>query len=175
MSNHFHLYVCTPKGNVSKYMQSLLTSFTVTKNRRDRRRRHLFQGRFKSLLVEDELYGSRVSRYVHLNPAMISSAVSKPFSDRAKQIRDYPWSSYGMLIRLCQCPKWLDRKSVLCRWGQNLKDQGVNYSKYVEEGLLGAIEDPFEVAAARSILDTFGVSPSGVHGAVLDGFSFAWK
>lgn len=123
----------------------------MTKNRRDRRRRHLFQGRFKSLLLEDEHYGSRVSRYTHLNPAMIKSALSKPLSERAKLIRDYRWSSSGMLIGLRRCPKWLDRESVLCRWGENLKGQRVNYGKYVEEGLLGDIEDPFEVAAARSI------------------------
>ena len=154
MTNHFHLYLCTPEGNLSKFMQSLMTSFTVTKNRRDRRHRHLFQARFKSLLVDDEGYGSRVSRYIHLNPGMVKSVESLDFSKQVKVVREYSWSSYRAIIGLSKRPKWLDRNSVLCRWGPKVKDQQGNYAKYVEEGLLREIEDPFEVAVARSILGT---------------------
>ena len=68
MGNHFHLYLCTPEGNLSRFMQAFLTSFTLLNNRLLRERGHLFQGRFKALLVEDEAYGSTVGRYIHLNP-----------------------------------------------------------------------------------------------------------
>ncbi len=71
MPNHFHLYVCTKEANLSKFMQSLMTSYAVTFNRRHFTNDHLFQGRFKALLIEDEGYGSEVSRYIHLNPAQV--------------------------------------------------------------------------------------------------------
>ena len=75
-----------------------------------------FQGRFKSLLVEDEGYGSRVSRYIHLNPGMVKSVIS--VSEQVRVIREFRFSSYGALIGLSRCLKWLDRNPVLCRWGR---------------------------------------------------------
>ncbi len=152
MPNHFHLYFCIPEGNLSKFMQSLLTSYTVSKNRRDRCSGHLFQGRFRSLLVEDESYGSTVSRYIHLNPVKLKSMNDIEFTERVRFLHEYKWSSYVSLIGLCKRPKWLDGKSILCRWGGRLKEQQRNYREYVEERLIGDIDDPFEVAAARCIL-----------------------
>ena len=64
MSNHFHLYVRTEEANLSKFMYSLLTSFAIVKNRKDGERGHLFQGRFKAILVENKSYGAEVSRYI---------------------------------------------------------------------------------------------------------------
>jgi putative transposase len=62
MGNHFHLYGCTPEANLSQFRQSFLTSFTLSKNRRDGERGHLFQGRFKAILVEDRVSSAQVSR-----------------------------------------------------------------------------------------------------------------
>ena len=152
MANHFHLYICTPEGNLSRYMQSLLTSYTVSKNRRDRRRRHLFQGRFKGLLVDDEGYGSVVSRYIHINPGMTRAAKSLGFEERVKLIRQYSWSSYASIVGFRRSEDWLSVAPVLCRWGEKARDQQRNYIAYVEEGLLNGADDPFQLAAARSIL-----------------------
>ena len=152
MQNHFHLYVCTPEGNLSRFMQSFSTSFTVTKNRRDRRRRHLFQGRFRALLVEDEGYGSEVSRYIHLNPVMTRSIRRLDMEKQVEKLNNYKWSSYRSISGLQSCPKWLDGRSILCRWGRKRGEQKKNYSDYVKAGLLKNIEDPFAVAAARSVL-----------------------
>ena len=68
MPNHFHLYLRTRDMNLSRFMQSFLTSFCVSSNRKRRSSGHIFQGRFKAQLVEDECYRSRLSRYIHLNP-----------------------------------------------------------------------------------------------------------
>ena len=68
MPNHFHLYLRTEQANLSRFMQSLLTSFTITLNRRHHSSGHVFQGRFTAHLVENEAYGGEVSRYIHLNP-----------------------------------------------------------------------------------------------------------
>ncbi len=152
MPSHFHLYLSTPNGNLSKFMQSLLTSYTISKNRRDRRSGHLFQGRFQSLLVEEDRYGSIVSRYIHLNPVKTNAMNNAEFCERVKLLREFKWSSYRSLVGLSICPQWFDRKSLLSRWGSRLKEQQSNYAEYVERGLIGDIKDPFRAAAARCIL-----------------------
>ncbi len=73
LPNHFHLYVRTVQPNLSRFMQSLLTSFTISLNRRHHSSGHLFQGRFTAHLVENEAYGAEVSRYIHLNPVRIKA------------------------------------------------------------------------------------------------------
>ncbi len=152
MQNLFHMFVCCPEGNLSKFMQSFSTSFTVTKNRRDKRRRHLFQGRFRGLLVEDEEYGSKVSRYIHLNPVMTKSSKNWDIIKQVETLNTYKWSSYRSLTGLQSCPRWLDRHAVLCRWGKKLSEQRKNYADYVKGGILKNVDDPFALAAARSIL-----------------------
>ena len=154
MPNHFHLYLKTPQANLSKFMQSFLTSFTIVVNRRHNISGHLFQGRFKSFLVEDEAYGSRVSRYIHLNPIRVRSAQNKDALALRSEIREFAWSSYGRIIGLRPCPRWLNRKGILCRWGTKLRDQQKSYSEYVETGILRNIDDTLEMEAVHSVLGT---------------------
>src|ERR1700726_3013450 len=66
MENHFHLVATTPEGNLSKWMPQLKTAYTVYFNRRHQVVGHLFQGRFKSTVIEAEKYLLEVSRYLHL-------------------------------------------------------------------------------------------------------------
>jgi putative transposase len=68
MENHFHLVAMTAEGNLSKWMHQLKTAYTVYFNRRHQVVWHLFQGRFKSTVIEAEKYLLEVSRYLHLNP-----------------------------------------------------------------------------------------------------------
>ena len=68
MENHFHLVVMTPEGNLSQWIHQLKTAYTVYFNRRHQVVGHLFQGRFKSTVIEAEKYLLEVSRYLHLNP-----------------------------------------------------------------------------------------------------------
>ena len=72
MNNHFHLLPRTKEANLGRFMQSFLTSFTVTLNRRNRKSGHLFQGRYKAQLVENHGYISKLSRYIHLNPVRVN-------------------------------------------------------------------------------------------------------
>src|SRR5262245_52642851 len=71
MGNHFHLVVQTPKANLSEFMRHLNVSYTGSYNRRHRRAGHLFQGRFKAIVVEADSYLLELSRYVHLNPVRV--------------------------------------------------------------------------------------------------------
>ena len=64
----------------------------------------------------------------------------------------YKWSSYRSITGLQSCPRWLDRHAILCRWGKKLSEQRKNYADYVKEGMLKSIDDPFAIAAARSVL-----------------------
>ena len=68
MDNHEHLFVQTPRPNLPQGMKLLNASYTQYFNKRHRRCGHLFQGRYKSFLVEEDGYFSELSRYIHLNP-----------------------------------------------------------------------------------------------------------
>lgn len=86
MSNHYHLLIETTQPNVSRIMHYINGSYTTYYNVKRRKCGHVFQGRFKSILVEKEAYLLELSRYIHLNPL------------RAKMValpEEYKWSSYA--------------------------------------------------------------------------------
>src|SRR5215213_10285052 len=85
MTNHFHLVIQTPEANLSRGMQWLNGSYADWFNRRHERSGHLFQGRFKSFLIDQETYFDEVLRYVVLNPVR-ANMVGGP--------EEYRWSSY---------------------------------------------------------------------------------
>ena len=153
MTNHFHGYVQTEEANLGRFMQSLLTAFTVTFNRRHQTAGHVFQGRYKAFLIEDDrAYASEVSRYIHLNPVRIRSMEGAPIEVLQRELRQYPWSSYGAVVGLRRCPEWLDRVAVLRPWGKSLKERQAAYATYVEQGLTEGMWDPWEAAAAQAII-----------------------
>ena len=85
MSNHYHLLVETPDGNLSKGMRQLNGVYTQKYNRTNNKVGHVFQGRYKSILVDGDAYLLELSRYIVLNPV------------RAQMVRvakDWRWSSY---------------------------------------------------------------------------------
>ena len=136
MPNHFHLHLKTRHANLSRFMQSFLTSFTLSLNKKYGKSGHLFQGRFNSQLVDGELYKNKLSRYIHLNPVKTKAVASKGLLERKRLLKDYRWSSYLSYIGLKEKPKWLDRQYVLKSWGASLEEQMKNYRSYVEQGLL---------------------------------------
>ena len=93
MTNHYHLVVCTPRGNLVALMQQFQTSYTTYFNHRYGRTGHLFAGRYKSPLVEGGHYLLRLSRYVHLNPIKTRATARLAPSARRKLLREYRWSS----------------------------------------------------------------------------------
>ena len=142
----------THSTTLQSHNLGLLTSFSIVKNRRDGERGHLFQGRFKAILVENKSYGAEVSRYIHLNPVRIRSFLKKPVAFRRKIIRNHEWNSYGGLIGQRSCPRWLARKLLLDSWGATVKEQQHNYSSFVEEGLVREIDDITQLTVAQTIL-----------------------
>ena len=84
MGNHLHLLVKTPRPNLGAGMQSVLSGYAIWSGRRWRRTGHLFQGRYRAEMIEDESYYWTVSRYVHLNPVR-AGLVKRP--------EQWAWSS----------------------------------------------------------------------------------
>lgn len=89
MDNHLHLLIETPKANISQIMQNINTSYTVYINKRYRRSGHLFQGRFKAIIVDKDEYLVTLSRYIHLNPVR-AHIIQRP--------EDYKWTSYKAFL-----------------------------------------------------------------------------
>lgn len=103
MDNHYHLVIHTRRGNLSRFMQQLNGVYTQIYNRRHRKVGHLFQGRFKGILVDENTYLLEVCRYVDLNPI------------RARMVRDpgnWRWSSYSAHTGKVISPAWLDTPAV---------------------------------------------------------------
>jgi len=89
MGNHYHLLIETTLPNLSKIMQYINTAYTIYYNTKHKRCGHLFQGRFKSIIVEADSYFSELTRYIHLNPIKAKIADSP---------EKYPWSSYNAYL-----------------------------------------------------------------------------
>jgi len=91
MSNHYHIEVETPEGELSRAIQWINQNYAAYVNRTYDRVGHLFQGRFKSVLVEEGRHLQELTRYIHLNPVR-AGIVEQP--------ADYKWSSYGAYLGL---------------------------------------------------------------------------
>jgi putative transposase len=152
MPNHFHLYLKTNEANLSAFMQRLSTAYSVWHNRRHTHSGHVFQGRFKAIAVENDSYGLAVSRYIHLNPVRVESMEDCSIEVLQNYLHSYTWSNYREMIGLEKPEDWLNLKETLEQFGKTRKAQQINYSKYVEEGLISKIEDPFEYVTAQSLL-----------------------
>jgi len=85
MPNHYHLLIETPQANLSRFMHNLQTTYTIFFNLKYNRVGHLFQGRYKALLVDKDNYLIELIRYIHLNPVR-AQIVDHP--------ERYMWSSY---------------------------------------------------------------------------------
>lgn len=125
MSNHYHLVLETPDGNLSKGMRQLNGVYTQYSNRRHQRVGHLFQGRYKAILVDRDSYLLELARYVVLNPV------------RAGMVKDpgaWPWSSYRSMIGERPAPAWLATDGLLAAFGRGRRDAVRAYIAFVAEG-----------------------------------------
>ena len=99
MGNHYHFVLHTRKANLSSLMRHINGVYTQAFNRRHDKVGHLFQGRFKAILVDRDAYLLEVCRYVELNPVR-AGTTRKPHT--------WPWSSYRAHVGLEPAPEWLD-------------------------------------------------------------------
>lgn len=124
MSNHYHLLIETCDPTLSKGMRYLNGVYSQYFNRKYKRVGHVFQGRFKGLLVEKDNYLLELSRYVVLNPV------------RARMVRtarDWAWSSYRATAALTSAESWLTVDWILGGFGDNRKEATQAYRQFVSE------------------------------------------
>jgi putative transposase len=127
MGNHYHLVLHTPVANLSRLMRQINGVYTQAFNRRHRLVGHLFQGRFKAILVDSDSYLLQVCRYVDLNPVR-AAMVASPDA--------YHWSSYRALIGLVNKPDWLDTNPLYEQLapGGSADHAAHKYAEFVAEG-----------------------------------------
>jgi putative transposase len=135
MSNHFHLVAETPKGNLGRFMQGVLTGYGVYFNRAWRRHGHVTQGRYGARLVEGDGYLLKLSRYVHLNPVKVKSVAAKPVSERLEMLRNYRWSSYPAYIGAGARNRFVDYRPMLALVEGRKGEAEKRYRSYVESGI----------------------------------------
>jgi putative transposase len=117
MDNHFHLLVETPLGNLSEFMRQFNITYTGNYNRRHKHIGHLYQGRYKSILVDKEAYLAVLSRYIHLNPVKVKGTLKLPIEERIKKLKGYQWSSLHGYININKRLSYIDYGMVLGEYG----------------------------------------------------------
>jgi len=152
MGNHYHLIAETRRANLGRWMHWLTTAYTVYFNRRHRLVGHLFQGRYKSIVVEAEVYLLSLSRYVHLNPVRGKVIGRGDPVERRKRLRQWRWSSYRGYSGLAKPEPWVEQARVLGEIGGKPKERRLRYRRFVEEGLLREIESPLEAVQWQTVL-----------------------
>jgi REP element-mobilizing transposase RayT len=142
MSNHYHLILETPNADISEIMHYINGSYTGYINRRRRRSGHLFQGRYKSILVDADRYLLELSRYVHLNPVR-ANIVKRP--------EDFNYSSYRSYI-FKKTEDIIHRDLILGMISTRDRNPQKLYKDFVERSIEEDLEDPLKDLYAGSIL-----------------------
>jgi REP element-mobilizing transposase RayT len=143
MSNHYHLLLETPRGNLHQILHHLNTAYTNYFNAKTGRVGHLFQGRYRAILVDKDHYALELSRYIHLNPV------------RAHMVKDpllYPWSSYTDYAGDRKRRDWVKTEWILGQISRNEKRARRGYRKFVGEASGKALKDPLEQMVSSAIL-----------------------
>lgn len=126
MDNHYHIVVETIKGNLSQGMRHLNGVYTQTSNRRHQRVGHVFQGRYKAILVEKDSYLLELCRYVVLNPVRASMV---------NDVADWRWCSYAAMLGDVTPPEWLETDWLLGHFGKSGEQAVEAYINFVRAGI----------------------------------------
>ena len=145
MPNHYHLLLETPRANLRRILHHLNTSYTNYFNAKTERVGHLFQGRYRAILVEKDSYALELSRYIHLNPVR---------ADLVKEPSQYPWSSYLAYVEGEGRWGWLEREFILGQLSSNEREARRKYRLFVMDGVVKSLEDPLRKVVASTLLGT---------------------
>lgn len=128
MSNHYHLLIETPEGNLVAGMRRLNGVYTQAFNRRHGRVGHVLQGRYKSILVDKDAYLLELARYIVLNPVR---------AHMVKRVEGWPWSSYHATAGKTEAPDWLQAVWIRQQFGADANSARQAYRRFVQAGLGG--------------------------------------
>lgn len=126
MNNHYHLIIETPDGNLSRGMRQLNGVYTQTFNIRHNRVGHIFQGRYKAILIQKDSHLLEVSRYVVLNPVR-ARLVQSP--------AQWKWSSYSATAGKETPHSCLTTDWILGQFGSKLRKAKGRYKEFVHAGI----------------------------------------
>lgn len=144
LSNHYHLAIGTPECTLSTGMHRFLGRYVQYFNRRHRRRGHLFQERFKNVLVHEDTYGIVLSRYIALN-AVKAGICARP--------EEWKWSSYAARAGFADAPGWLTTAPLASQFSGDRASQQRAYREFVlAEASLA--DDPIESPIAGLFVGT---------------------
>jgi REP element-mobilizing transposase RayT len=125
MGNHYHLLIETPDGNLSKGMRQLNGVYTQRFNRKHKRAGHVFQGRYKAIIVQKDGYLLELARYIVLNPVR---------AQMVRSARDWPWSSYRATADMAPGSEWLATDRILSTFGTRRAQSVEAYRTFVASG-----------------------------------------
>jgi len=126
MDNHYHLLIETPEANLSRGMRQLNGVYTQRFNRQHGRCGHVFQGRYKAIVVQKEAYLLELCRYVALNPVR---------AGMVNDVADWSWSSFRATSGLTKPPAWLAVDEALNWFGNQRRQAMKRYMNFVQEGV----------------------------------------
>lgn len=126
MTNHYHLVVETVEGNLSQGMRHLNGVYTQRLNRTHHRVGHVFQGRYRAIMVEKDSHLLELMRYVVLNPIR---------AGMVSVTGDWRWSSYGAMVGTASRPDWLQTDWVLGQFGSTYGEAVMGYMDFVRAGV----------------------------------------
>lgn len=124
MGNHYHLIIETPDANISQGMRQLNGTYTQTFNKRHDRVGHIFQGRFRAILVQKDSHLLELCRYVVLNPVR-SGMVATP--------EQWQWSSYRATHGLSEACPALNYQWILSKFSSTISEARTKYREFVLE------------------------------------------
>ncbi|GBE06323.1 MAG TPA: hypothetical protein ENH45_03220 [Nitrospirae bacterium] len=151
MNNHFHLLIQTPVGNLSEFMRHFNIRYTSHYNRRHKRVGHLYQGRYKGILVDKETYLAIISRYIHLNPVKVKGVKGKPEKEKEQYLTKYRWSSLSGYLNRRKKQEFIEYGEVLEEYGGD-NDRGRRAYRNMIGLELSAKTDIKETIIGQSIL-----------------------
>ena len=150
MTNHFHLLVETPLGNIDRFMQGVQTRYAGFFNRRHQRHGYVYQGPYRAKLVAGDEYLLRLTRYIHLNPVRTKQLADKPLREVVQALRAYPWSSYRAYVGLEKRRLWMTYDPVAKQVAGVVGARRGGYRRYVEAGLVETDSELEELVKASS-------------------------
>jgi REP element-mobilizing transposase RayT len=147
MSNHYHFLLETPQANLVAGMRWFQTTWTMRFNARHRLSGHLFQGRYKSVVVDaqESRYFAVLSDYIHLNPVRARMVMLDG------RLFDFPWSSYPLYVATRGRPEWFEPRAVLGELG--LADTAAGRRAYAERMRARAVEELRDGAASPEVIE----------------------
>ncbi|MFH1282625.1 MAG: transposase [bacterium] len=133
MPNHAHMIIRSGKSGLSDMMRTLLTGYAVYYNIKHKRKGHLFQNRYKSILCDSDTYLLPLVRYVHLNPLKAKLVKS------LNELGSFPWTSHRAMLS-DEYNSWYERDVILQLFGKTKQDALKNYEDFINDGIHDNVE-----------------------------------